>query len=232
MSVAVEPRNEGRTGLSAWWAVREVDYLFSRLGHYTRFVAYSKWSLIGIVLVLTLSLIGWPLLTKDKSGIRVSFVDAKSVKEKPVSPVMQNPIYRGIGNHGQQFKMVGRTATQQTPTLVIIDHPEGQMLKENNGWNYLTADRAEYQQDKKIIDLYDNVTLVDDKANTFNTIHATVLMPSMDVSGHDPITGVGDLGNILASSFEIKDKGTHFIFYGGAQQLKVTVDRAKKNEKK
>ena len=76
------------------------------------------------------------------------------------------------------------------------------------------------------------MTLVDDKANTFNTIHATVLMPSMDVSGHDPITGVGDLGNILASSFEIKDKGTHFIFYGGAQQLKVTVDRAKKNEKK
>ena len=226
--MAPDDSSERHDGISAWWAVREVDYLFARIGHYTRFVAYSKWSLVGVAAVLTLSLIAWPLLSKDKSGLRVSFVDAKTVRRKPDSPVMDNPEYRGIGDKGQQYKITGKTAIQQTPTLVIIANVEGQMLKGNGGWNSLTADRAEYQQDKKLIDLFGNVTVIDDRGNTFTTSHATIEMPSMHVFGNDVITGEGTLGNILASGFEIKDKGEHIIFTGGTQQLKVQVERAHK----
>ncbi len=221
-----ETGSEPRKGLSSW-AVREVDYLFSRIGHYTRFVGYSKWSLIGVVLVLTISLILWPLLTKDKSGIRVSFVDAKSVTTKPDSPVMENPEYRGLNDKGQPYKVTGKRATQASPTLVVIDQVEAQLVKENGGWNSLSADRAEYQQDKKLIDLFGNVTMIDEKANSFTTSHATIQMPQMHVYGKEPIAGSGDMGNITASGFEITDKGTHFIFTGGAEQLKVKVQRAK-----
>lgn len=219
-------RNEGESGLSSWWAVREVDHLFAALGRYTRFVVYGKWSLILIACVLVLSLIVWPLVSKDRSGMRVSFVDPKSVPQQPTSPVMQNPIYRGIGDNGQQFKVIGKRAIQQTPTLAIIEQVEGQMLKAAGGWYSLTADRAEYQQDRKLLELIGNVTVIDEKGTTFTTERATVDVPTMHVTGHVPITGVGAMGNISASAFEILDNGDHIIFTGTKPQLKVIVDRA------
>lgn len=226
-----EQQQPRREGFSAWWAVREVDHLFGKLGRYTRFVAYSKWSLLGVALVLTASLIAWPLLTKDRSGMRISFVDSKTATgEKPASPVMNDPEYNGIGEAGQQYKINGKSATQKTSTLVLIDAVEGQMLKPDGKWFSLTADRAEYQQDKKIIDLYGTVTVIDDQGTEFVTSHATIEMDTMHTYGNETITGSGPMGNILASGFEIGDNGNHIVFTRGDAPVKVKVDRAAKQK--
>ena len=200
----------------------------SRLGRYTRFVLYSKRLLLVVAGILTVALISFPLLTKDRAGLRVSFVDSKTAAEnKAASPVMDDPEYRGQGASGQQYKMTGKTATQATPTLVIIDHAEGQELMTNGKWYQLSADRADYQQDKKIVDLYGNVTLYDMNGTTFVTEHATVEMQPMHIWGTDTITGTGNMGNIVASAFEIEDNGDHIIFKRGAdKQVHTTVIRA------
>lgn len=217
-------------GLGAWWAVREVDHLFSRFGRYTRLVGYGKWALLGTAGLLVVSLIAWPLLTKDKSGLRVSFVDTKSLAQKPSSPVMSNPEYHGLGDSGQQYKLNGTKATQKSSTLVVIDAVEAQMLKANGKWFSLSAERADYQQDRKIADLYGNVTLLDGEGTTFTTSHATIEMNTMDVYGNESISGVGNLGNILASGFEIRDNGSHITFTRGDAPIKVQLDRAAKKK--
>jgi len=225
----VEESHDKHEGFSAWWAVREVDHLIGKLGRYTRFVFYSKRALLVVAGILTLALIAWPLLTKDRSGLRVSFVDSKTAAaNKVASPVMDNPEYRGQGSTGQQYKINGITATQKTPTLVIIDKAEGQMLRTDGKWYQVTADRAEYQQDKKIVDLYGNVNVYDMNGTNFVTAHATVEMQTMHIWGTDPITGTSDMGNIVASGFEIEDNGDHIIFNRGAQQVHTTVVKAAK----
>ena len=223
-----DEEHKDHTGFSAWWAVREVDHLIGKLGRYTRFVFYSKRVLLVVAAILVIALISFPLLTKDRAGLRVSFVDSKTAAEnKAASPVMDDPEYRGQGASGQQYKMTGKTATQATPTLVIIDHAEGQELMTNGKWYQLSADRADYQQDKKIVDLYGNVTLYDMNGTTFVTEHATVEMQTMHIWGTDPITGTGDMGNIVASAFEIEDNGDHIIFKRGAdKQVHTTVIKA------
>ena len=214
---------------SATWAVREVDHLFSKLGRYTRFVLYSKWFLGLFAFALLTSLIAWPLLTKDRSGIRMSFVD-NHVKEiqKATSPVMGNPEYRGTNNAGEQYKVNGTRGTQVTQSLAVIDQVEAQMLRKNGGWLSLTADKAEYRKDDKKIELIGSVTTIDDRGYSFLTSRATIDTKTNDTYGNEPVSGTGPLGNLLASGFEIGDPGSHIIFKGGAQRVQLHIDRAKK----
>lgn len=221
-----------KKGLSDNWAVREVDHLFERLGYYTRFVGYSKWFLGVLALVLLVSLIAWPLLTKDRSGIRVSFVDKgnnKNPQQPATSPVMNNPEYRGVTQNGDQFKLNGLRATQVTSTLVRVDNIEGQLLRTGStGWYALSADQGEYHQDTKIIELSGNVNVLNDGGYNFVTSKATINASTSDISGNEQISGTGPMGNLLASGFEIVDSGRHIIFKGGAEQVHVHIDRKQK----
>ncbi len=216
--------------MSPMWAVREVDQIFSRLARYTRFVGYSKWSLMVVALLLIATLIAWPLITKDSSGVRISFVDKTGKTDDPSSPVMNSPEYRGVGLNGQQYKINGIRATQKTPALVVIDKVEAQMLKADGSWFSLTADRADYMQEKKQIQLFGNVNVIDMRANNFITQSATIETDTMHIYGNEAISGTGPLGNILASGFEIRDNGNHIIFTSGSKQLNVTVIREKKEK--
>lgn len=205
-----------------------MDHLFGKLGRYTRFVALSKWSLVAVAMMLMASLVVWPLVTKDKTGLRVSFVGTSTVDGNPSRPVMTNPQYYGVNENGQEYKVTGETATQQSSSLVVIDKVSAQLSKPDGSWVALTADHAEFQQDKKLIDLFGNVNVLDDQQNQFITDEAKIDATTMHVVGEKPIRGVGLQGNIVASAFEITDNGNRIIFKGGDEQLRVTVDRADK----
>lgn len=210
--------------LSSWWALGDAEHLFGRIRRYTRFVAFGKWSLLVVALILAASLIIWPLLSSEKSGLRVSFSGAPQDGQKAASPVMTNPEYRGVGAAGQEFKISGKTATQKTPTLVVMEVVEAQMTKADGTWNSLTADRAEFQQDKKIIDLFGHVTLIDAKGSSFTTERATIEISPLHIYGSEAVSGVSASGNILASGFEIVDDGARIIFTRGAAPVKTVFE--------
>lgn len=221
-------REDSQTpGISANWAVREVDQLFSRFRRYTRFVLFSKWFLGVFAIVLMVSLIAWPLLSKNQSGIRLSFVDAKTTGVNQVaSPAMSSPIYRSTGERGQQFKVTGIKATQATPTLVVLESVEGQLLQQNGSWMQLNAKRADYFQDRRMIELSGEVTVINNQGYSFVTEHATVNAQTMDMHGESPVSGAGPLGNLLASGFEITDNGEHIVFHRGSNApVKLEIER-------
>lgn len=207
--------------LSSWWSLGRADHLFGRIRRYTKFVMFGKWSLLAVALVLVASLIIWPLVSGDKSGVRISFVDGSKVTNKAESPVMNNPEYRGVGEHGQEFKISGQTATQKTPTLIEIVRVEAQMSKPDGRWHSLTADRAEYDQELKRIELYGNVNLVDEVGSNFTSERATIEMAPLHIYGKETIRGQGASGNILASGFEIVDDGNRIIFTRGTSPVQV-----------
>ncbi len=216
-------------GLSSWWGVREVDFLFGQFKRYTRFVFYGKWSLMGIALVLVAALIIWPFVGKDKSGLRISFVDSKTVKQAPENPVMNNPDYRGSSANGREYKVTGTRATQVTQDMIVIDEVEAVVMKPDGGWQMLVADKAEYYKTDQRIELIGHVVTTDNANNEFTTTRATVMTTTMDVTGNEPVEGTGANGKIVASGFEMRDKGNRIVFHRGSDPVKVTAKRAKRN---
>jgi len=211
------------------WAVNEVEQVIARFGRYTKFVVFSKWSLMALAVGLLVTLITVPLVSNDRSGVRVSFVAGTDGKKDNVkSPEMNNPEYRGTSENGDQYKISGLRAIQQTDKLILIEKVEGQLLTESGAWRSLTAESAEYQQDAKLVTLKGNVTLVDEQGYSFVTDSATINTATSEVTGNSPVQGVGPMGNLLASGFKIVDSGKRIIFMGGAERIKLRIDRKDK----
>jgi lipopolysaccharide export system protein LptC len=218
-----------RKGLSANWAVREVDHLFHRAARYTRFVFYSKWSLAAIAMVLISMLMIWPFLQKASSGMRISFIstgDTKGKGETAASPTMNSPVYEGTDNSGQPFKITASRAVQVSPELVKVENVEGQLLLKNDNFASLTADMAEYRQEKHSIDLIGNVRVVHGNGYTFETPSARIDTETQDVDGTEQVTGEGPTGNLLATGFQIRENGS-IIRFGGVGRVNVHIDRTK-----
>ncbi len=208
------------------WAVREVDHLFARFRRYTRFVFYSKWFLGGFALILMVSLIAYPLISKDRSGIRVSFVGTDNAGKPISSPVMENPEFKGTDAKDQQFKITGTRAIQKSEDLVVIEQVEGQLIQQHGGWVSVTADMAEYMQQARKIELIGNVTIADDSGYIFVTPRATVDTATMDVEGKAQVEGSGPQGNLLATGFKIRNNGGEITF-GGRDRVNVTIEQMK-----
>lgn len=216
-----------RKGLSANWAVREVDHLFSRLGRYTRFVFYSKWSLAVLAIVLVLALVVWPLLLKDKSGVRVSFIGTAEIPKNGgtgASPVMNSPVYEGTDASGQQYHITGKRAIQQSNDLIVVEQVQGQLTTKSNSTIQLTADRADYYQTQNRMELTGNIHVTHSNGYTFETSRATVDTKTMHVIGKEAVSGHGPTGNLLATGFEIIDNGAK-VRFGDSGRVNVTIDK-------
>ena len=207
--------------------MKEVDHLLSRFARYTRFVFVSKWFLMILAIGLLTTLIGLPLLSKSRAGMRVSFVDSQEArKNQTAEPVMNSPEYYGTTDKGDQYKITGEKAIQVNPTLIRVIKVDGQMMSVSGGWRALVAKTGEYQQDKKIMTLIGDVSVTDDKGYNFVTQSAVINTNTSEVTGSEPVQGSGPLGNLLASSFRIMDNGSRIIFYTGATPLRVTIQRS------
>jgi len=221
-----ETREQRKSGLSNIWAVREVDHLFSRLSRYTRFVVYSKWSLAGFALVLLVALVVWPMLSTDRSGMRVSFIGTEQIPGKSsVSPTMDNPVYEGSDKNGRQYKITGLKAIQANSDMIVVEQVEGQLVGGTSFVN-LSADRAEYNQKEQRIELQGNVHVLNDEGYSFTTPTATIDTATMMVTGQQQIVGEGPMGKLLATGFEIGDNGTK-VKFGGTGRVNMVIDKAK-----
>lgn len=218
-----------RSGLAASWAAREVDHLFATLGRYTRFVAYGKWSLSLLVIVIIALVIAWPHLVREKAGLRVSFLAAPSqmAQQAGVSPEMAHPVYDGVDDHGQKYSVTGSVAIQQTPTYIILKDMRSELQRTDGSTIKISADRADYMQDKDLLQLSGNVTVVDQGGYTFTTNAATVETKTSHIWGKDEVTGIGPSGTLLATGFEIKDNGNS-IHFGGKDRVNLHLDGGKK----
>jgi lipopolysaccharide export system protein LptC len=223
-----EPAPPPRSGLSEHWAAREVDHLFRRFSRTTRFVLFSKWFLAIVATILLVVLIVIPMLEK-RSGARLSFVSeeegAANTSTPASAPSMAKPVYQGTDAKGRKYRITGGRATQITSDMIELDQVEA--LLENDGSSItVTADKAQYIQQAKKVELVGNVNVVHGKGYRFVTPAATVDTATMDVTGNQEISGDGPMGKLLATGFEIRDNG-QTVRFGGDSRVNVTFNGSK-----
>ncbi len=198
-----------RQPLGASWAVREVDHLLSTLGHYTRFVAFSKWGLAVFAILIVGFVLAWPHFDRRHQGMRVSFLATSTPvaqQQKPGAPPrMENPVYDGINAKGQPFKVTGTEAIQQAPGEMVVLNMRGQLWRSDSSWVKLSADTADYFQEKNFLHLSGNVSVVDQGGYSFTTDEADVDTKAMHVVG--PRAGDRHGADRLAACHRIRNHG-------------------------
>lgn len=224
-----DPAQYEKTGLAAFWAAREVDHLFGSFARATRFVLFSKWFLAVFALVLLGALVVYPMMEK-RSGARLSFVSEEvnaqpGAATKADAPSMNKPIYEGVDKNGHPYRITGGRATQITKDLIELSDVEA-MLDNEGTFITVTAEKAQYKQLEKTIDLIGNVNVLHGKGYNFVTPSARVDTATMDVTGSEEIAGEGPMGKLLATGFEIRNNGQD-IRFGGSSRVSVTIDKSR-----
>lgn len=204
-----------------------MEDLFSRLTRYTRFVLFSKWFLAIFAVVVIAFLIGWPLLTRDTSGIRVSFVVAETKDgSRALSPVMKNPNFQGVDKKGQKYTLTALHGVQRTPIIIDLEKVQADIFTTDTSWLSLSSDKAEFHDDTKLLYLLGNVTIFHDGGYSVATERAVVDTNNSQASGDMPVRGQGPMGNLLATGFEIRDNGD-IIKFGGQGRVTMELVKAK-----
>ncbi|MBN8543342.1 MAG: LPS export ABC transporter periplasmic protein LptC [Alphaproteobacteria bacterium] len=204
-----------------------VEDLFARLTRYTRFVLFSKWFLAIFAVLVIAFLIGWPLLTRDTSGMRVSFVVTENKDgSRAISPMMKNPRYQGVDKKGQKYTVTALQGVQRTPVIIDLEQVQADMFMTDESWLSLTADRAEFHDDSKLLYLLGNVTMFHDGGYSVVTERAVVDTNTSQAAGDMAVSGQGPMGNLLATGFEIRDNG-NIIKFGGQGRVTMELVKAK-----
>jgi lipopolysaccharide export system protein LptC len=215
-----------RTSLARTPGLREADRVFGYLSRYTRFVLFSKWFLGVVSIIGITALIAWPLLTRDKSGVRVSFVMTEGKNGMPsITPVMNKPHYEGTDERGRKYTITADQAEQKPDKKIGLKNVAADMFTEQGAWLSLTAAGGEFNDITKILTLTGAVTLYHEEGYQFVTERAEIDTNTSEARGDLPISGQGPMGKLLATGFEIKDNG-NYILFGRKGRVTMTLNRA------
>jgi lipopolysaccharide export system protein LptC len=222
---ALRNPSQQRFGLSHNWAVRSTDQLLHSLARTTRLVMVSKWSLAAIAGILMIMLVAWPYFSKENTALRISFV-SKGGKSSSATPGarMTNPVYDGKNSRGEPYRVQGKVAIQQSADVIVLEQVEAQLMGDAGTWYSLSADKAEYRKSANRVDLIGNVTLIDARGYSFTTPNASIDTLTSVITGDETITGIGPLGELLATGFEIRNNAQD-IHFGKSGRVVLTIRR-------
>jgi lipopolysaccharide export system protein LptC len=172
---------------------------------------------IGIALLLLIAV--WPRLAPLWDRMRLIFpaIDLREARQLR----MLNPHYAGLDRQGRPF-VVNAAVGRQVPDrqdLMSLETPRADMKTHAGGDVVVTAATGIYQSQAQILDLFGEVTLVDQNGTRFITDTARVDVANNAADGADPIAGEGPSGDVKAQGFQIRDKGDTIIFTGKSDML-------------
>lgn len=143
-----------------------------------------------------------------------------SVKVKPVdadAPIqLVNPRFVGRDNKGRAFVLTAKTATrdQKDYQRVLLDTPMLILDEEGDRPVRISAKSGVYREEARILNLEGSVKLNGGDLN-FTTASSVFDTATGELAGTGEIQGAGALGEIIAKSYGVYDKGDRMVFKGG-----------------
>jgi lipopolysaccharide export system protein LptC len=183
---------------------------------YSRFVATAKW-LLPLIAVCLLALVAlWPRL-------EVSIQQLAAMPK--LDPRMAHDLrmlkarYTGVDRDNRPYVLTADAAQQQSADindLIGLDGPTADLTMQDGGWLELNSFTGTYRPQGQILELFGNVAIYADRGDEFHSDSAHIDLVNNAAEGHDPVTGQGPFGHVVADGFQILDKGDTIIFTGHA----------------
>lgn len=201
-------------GFSDRFSAGPVDVVQS-VANYTRFVLFSKWTLMLLSVGMIGTVIVLPLITADHDELRLAFSEIGESDQ--TIPVMNNPKLQGVDKFNQPYTITADEALQPDEDTIILKGLEADFFDEDKSWLALDAKQGTLNNKQEQLLLAGNVNLYHDKGYEAHTEEAHINMKNNDVYGTQPIKLQGMLGVLTADAFRIEDKAQLMHFTGNVR---------------
>jgi lipopolysaccharide export system protein LptC len=163
----------------------------------------------ALCIAMLLALGGWALVTTLFS--RQGAANRSSV----LMIRMLKPDFQGRDEKGQPYHLTADSAVRDDadPARVTLEAPVftlGSALEQT----HVRARHGVYRDDTRILNLTGDVHLDNGEGYHFVTEHVVIDTQKNNADGETHIDGHGPLGQIAASSYAVRDGGTHVFFNG------------------
>lgn len=196
-------------GLVAAFAPRSQD-------RYSRFVGTAKRLLPLLAVGLLILVAVWPRLDLHFDGLSlVPKTDPRLAHDLR----MLHTHYSGVDRQNRPFVVTADAAEQLSNDindLIGLEDPKADMTTARGGWFESSAYTGTYQPQSKLLDLFGEVALYNDRGDEFHTDSARVDMAHSTAQGDERITGQGPFGHVVGDGFRVLDRGATVIFTGHA----------------
>lgn len=193
----------------------------SRSGIEPRLEVFDRWRrrsrLIRRLRVILPALIGLILITMAGFMVRTTLMGEKAKPVDTQAPIqLVNPKFVGRDNKGRAFVLTAKTATRdpQDYQRVLLNTPALVLDEEGENPMRISAMSGVYREDARMLNLEGGVKLNGADLN-FTTASSVFNTATGELQGAGEIQGVGALGEIIAKSYGVYDKGDRLVFKGG-----------------
>jgi lipopolysaccharide export system protein LptC len=149
--------------------------------------------------------------------IHATLVGAKARPADADAPIqLVNPRFVGRDKKGRAFVLTAKTATRDPKDYqrVLLDTPMLILDEEGERPVRVSAKSGVYREDAKVLNLEGGVKLNGGDVN-FATASSVFNTATGELEGTGEIQGAGALGEIIAKSYGVYDKGERMVFKGG-----------------
>ena len=193
----------------------------ARSGIEPRLEVFDRWRrrsrLIRQLRVILPTLIGLILITMAGFVVRTTLMGEKAKPVDTQAPIqLVNPRFVGRDNKGRAFVLTATTATRdpQDYQRVLLNTPALVLDEEGENPMRISAMSGVYREDARMLNLEGGVKLNGADLN-FTTASSVFNTATGELQGAGEIQGVGALGEIIAKSYGVYDKGDRLVFKGG-----------------
>lgn len=176
---------------------------------HSRLIRRLRIVLPAAIAVIIVALIGFV--------IHGSIVGARAKPSDADAPIqLVKPRFVGRDSKGRAFVLTAKTATRDEKDYqrVLLDTPELILDEEGTNPTHVTARSGVYREDAKMLNLDGGVKLNGGDVN-FSTASSIFNTATGELEGKGVIQGAGALGEIIAKSYGVYDKGERMVFKGG-----------------
>lgn len=149
--------------------------------------------------------------------IQATVVGQKVKSNDADAPIqLINPRFVGRDKKGRAFVLTAKTATRDPKDYqrVLLDTPMLVLDEEGDRPVRVSAKAGVYREEAKVLNLEGGVKLNGGDLN-FTTASSVFNTATGELEGHGEIQGAGALGEIIAKSYGVYDKGERMVFKGG-----------------
>lgn len=218
--------SDSRLSFLGDFTARQVDNLLDKITRYTRFVVFTKRTLVILIVLTVGALVMIPILNKDQGGVRIAFSGISTQSDEPLNPKMLNPQFRGFDGNDQPFTVTADYAVQREGGAVQLVNLAADMTLQGGKWVSLKAKDGLLQMKEKKMTASGEVNVFYDDGYELNTQQLNVDMNTKTISSSQPVHGQGPIGTIEASGFEAFHESKAIRFTGPVKLTIFTGDKS------
>lgn len=190
------------------WTPKDTAVQLARVTRYSAFVAFSKYGLVALAVVLITVVFVIPAFHDTDNGARLVFTNIQV--GETMKPRMLAPKFQGMDENQQPYRLNAEYAERLEGGAIYLHKIDADITLEKGEWVAVIADEGIYNAEAKTLKLPKNYNVFHDAGYEARASNTMLNLTNSTASSREKVELQGEFGSLKADGFN---------FYGAEKRV-------------